>query len=284
MKILILGGSGFIGSHVAEALSKYNHSVVIYDLKKPEYLKKKYKFVNGSINNYKKLDKAIKGSDIIFNFAALADIDIARYEPELTAKVNILGSLNVLNLCKIHKVKVVIHASSIYADSHEGSFYAISKRAVEDYVQEFKIIYDLDYIILRFGSLYGYRADGNNGIQRIVDNLNKKNKIIYRGSKKAQRKYINVVDAAEVCAKILDKKYYNKCLNITGKKIIKIDKVLNFLSKKYNINRITYLNEKNTSHYNKKPTPYKIRKSEKLIIKKEKKFYESLINLVNINL
>ena len=76
MKILILGGSGFIGSHVAEALSKYNHSVVIYDLKKPEYLKNKYKFVNGSINNYKKLDKAIKGSDIIFNFAAQAGVRI----------------------------------------------------------------------------------------------------------------------------------------------------------------------------------------------------------------
>ena len=283
MKITILGGSGFIGSHVVDALISAKHQVIIYDLKKSKYLKKNYRSIKGNINDYFKLGTVIKGADVVFNFAALADIDVARFNPELTAKINILGTLNILKLCNFHKVKVVIHASSIYADSLEGSFYAISKRAVEDYVQEFKKIYNLNYIILRFGSLYGSRADKNNGIQRIVDTLKKKKKIVYRGSNKACRKYINVVDAAKACVKILNKKYFNKCLNITGKKIIKIEKILNFLSENYRINKIKYLNEKNTSHYNKRPTPYKIRKSDKLIIKNEENFYKSLLNLVNKN-
>ena len=55
------------------------------------------------------------------------------------------------------------------------------------------------------------------------------------------------------------------------------------MSENYKISKIKYLNEKNTSHYNKRPTPYKIRKSDKLTIKNEENFYKSLLNLVNKN-
>ena len=191
MKVLILGGSGFIGSHVADVLAKSKHLVTIYDLKKTKYVSKKFKFVKGSIVDYKKLSQIIKGKEIVFNFAALADIDIARYKPDLTAQINIIGTLNILKICSLNKIKLVVHASSIYADSLEGGFYAISKRSAEDYIQEYHKIYKLNYIILRFGSLFGKRADGNNGIQRIINTLKKKKKLIYRGSKKACRKYIN---------------------------------------------------------------------------------------------
>ena len=58
-------------------------------------------------------------------------------------------------------------------------------------------------------------------------------------------------------AQILDQKYYNKFLNITGNKLIKIRQIMKFLSQKYRIKKIKYLNEKNTSHYNINPTPIK---------------------------
>ena len=75
MKIAVIGGSGFIGGHVVESLLKANHKVVIYDKKKPQVNSKKCKFVLGNISNKKKLSKTTKGCEIVYNFAALADIE-----------------------------------------------------------------------------------------------------------------------------------------------------------------------------------------------------------------
>ena len=84
MKILIIGGSGFIGSHVADVLAKYNYKVTIFDIKKPSTLFKNQKFVKGDISNIKKLTTSIKKNKIVFNFAAIADIDEAKTKPNKT--------------------------------------------------------------------------------------------------------------------------------------------------------------------------------------------------------
>ena len=218
------------------------------------------------------LNKAIKGKDIVFNFAALADIDKAKNKPLETIKNNIEGTIQILKICKFNNIKKIIHASSIYANSKEGGYYAISKRAAEDYLEEYCKSKNLKFVVLRFGSLYGDRADTNNGIQRILNTMVYKRKLIYRGQRKAARKYINVKDAANYCVKILQKKYTNQYFNITGNKTIKIEDLFKKLSKKYSIYKIKFLNEKNTSHYNIHPTPYKMRISKNLFIKNEKNF------------
>ena len=280
MKIVVIGGSGFIGGHVVQALIKAKHKVAIYDLKKPSFDYKNCKFFRGNINNKKVLNKAIKGKDIVFNFAALADIDKAKNKPLETIKNNIEGTIQILKICKFNNIKKIIHASSIYANSKEGGYYAISKRAAEDYLEEYCKSKNLKFVVLRFGSLYGDRADTNNGIQRILNTMVYKRKLIYRGQRKAARKYINVKDAANYCVKILQKKYTNQYFNITGNKTIKIEDLFKKLSKKYSIYKIKFLNEKNTSHYNIHPTPYKMRISKNLFIKNEKKFYNSIFNIV----
>ncbi len=280
MKIVVIGGSGFIGGHVVQALIKAKHKVTIYDLKKPSFDYKNCKFFRGNINNKKVLNKAIKGKDIVFNFAALADIDKAKNKPLETIKNNIEGTIQILKICKFNNIKKIIHASSIYANSKEGGYYAISKRAAEDYLEEYCKSKNLKFVVLRFGSLYGDRADTNNGIQRILNTMVYKRKLIYRGQRKAARKYINVKDAANYCVKILQKKYTNQYFNITGNKTIKIEDLFKKLSKKYSIYKIKFLNEKNTSHYNIHPTPYKMRISKNLFIKNEKKFYNSIFNIV----
>ena len=141
MKILILGGSGFIGRNVANVLSKNGHKVTIFDKNKNKNLNKNEKFILGDIRNFNSLSKAINGKDIVYNFAALSDIDQARLKPSQTIILNILAVSNILNLCKSKKVKRFIQASSIYAISEEGGFYARSKRAAEDYILEFNKIF-----------------------------------------------------------------------------------------------------------------------------------------------
>ena len=282
MKILITGGSGFLGSHVADELTRNGHKVIIYDLVKSKWIKKKQKIVVGNIMNFKKISKLIKNVDIVYNFAALGDMDIARIKPVETVKFNILSLVNMLKLSKKYKIKRFIQASSIYANSEEGGFYGKSKRAAEDYILEFNRTFKLPYTILRFGSLYGPRADNNNGIKKLIKSAKIKKRIIYRGNKLAVRRYIHVENAAQLSAKILSSKYKNKILTITGKKRIKVIQLIDFLCKKFNLkkNQNIFLNEKNSAHYKDKPTPVKRRDGINIFIKKEKKFKDSVNKLL----
>ena len=162
MKITILGGSGFLGSHVVDALVRKGHKVKVFDIKRSIWLPKGIKMYTGDILNTKSLDKVIKGADIVFHFAALADLDRALKDPINSVKINILGTVLALEMCRKHNVKRFIYASTIYVNSSEGGFYRSSKKAGEDYIKEYKKIYNLNYTILRFGSLYGERANETN--------------------------------------------------------------------------------------------------------------------------
>ena len=127
MKILVTGGSGFLGSHVADELTNYGHKVIIYDLLKSKWLKKNQKFIKGNITDTKKLSRLISGTDIVYNFAALGDLDKARFMPIETVNYNILSLVYMLKLSKKFKIKRFVQASSVYADSEEGGFYGRSK-------------------------------------------------------------------------------------------------------------------------------------------------------------
>ena len=107
-KVTVLGGSGFIGSHLSDYLSEMNYRVTIFDLKKSPWLKKGQKMIIGDTLNVKKLSSAIKGSDYVFNFAALADMDSLKYRAIDTVRFNILGTVNALEVSRKYKVKKLI--------------------------------------------------------------------------------------------------------------------------------------------------------------------------------
>ena len=272
MKILVTGGSGFLGSHLCDLLSDKGHKVTIFDIKKSKYRKKNQKMFLGSVLNKKKIYKAVKGSGFVYHFAALADVDLARTKPLQSAEINITGTINVLNACLKYKVKRFILASSIYANAEEGGFYSSSKKAAESYVERFYEAFGLKYTILRFGSLYGSRSDASNGINIIINSVTKDRKIIYGRGKNKLRKYIHVKDAVNICTKIIKKKYENKYLIITGKKLIKVKNLLETIAQYLNIkkNKIKYLNQKkDISHYDTEPTLFKFRVGKKIVIKNE---------------
>ena len=282
MKIVVLGGSGFVGSHVADELSKKGHKVKIFDKKKSKWLRQDQKMYIGNILNTKDLERAIKDADVVFNCAALADIDRALKEPVNTVKVNILGTVKALELCCKYNIKRFIQASTIYVNSSEGGFYRSSKKAAEDYVREYKKNYNLSYTILRFGSLYGRRADDANGVRKIIKRAIAKGKLSYIGSKKSVREYINVSDAAKACCEILKNKYKNKHIILTGTKKIKVFAFLNRLSKILNISKkIEFRNLKFTGHYITIPYTYKPEKGVKFAFKSASNFFERLPQLVN---
>ena len=281
MRITVLGGSGFIGSHVADELSKKGHKVTIFDKKKSKWLRDDQKMLIGDIFNYKVLEKAIKGSQIVYNFAALANLDQAMKEPLTSARTNILGTVQALSLCIKYKVKKFIQASSIYVGTNQGGFYSCSKRAADDYVKEFCKSYKQNYTIIRYGSVYGQRSDKSNGLRKILDKAILQRKLIYLGNKQAVRKYINVLDAAKASAEILKNSYNKKSIILTGQKLVKVSDVLKFLSKTLKINsRAIFKNDKSNKHYVKEPSPYRVAKATEFKFNKTIDFEKSVNSLI----
>ena len=282
MKAVVTGGSGFLGSHVADVLSEKGYKVKIFDKKKSKWIRSDQEMCIGDILNLKDLDSVIKGADFVFHFAALSDLNQASKEPINTVKVNILGTVLALELCRKHNIKRFVHASTIYVNSADGGFYRSSKKAAEDYVEEYKKIYGINYTILRFGSLYGPRSDDTNGVKMIVKNAILTGKVNYFGSKKSIRAYIHVLDAAKACVDILKNKYKNTNIILTGKKKIKISIFLKKLTTMLKISKkIEFKNQKYTGHYTVTPFNYKPRKGIKFMFKSTVNFYDGLLQLIN---
>ena len=105
MKILIIGGSGFLGSYVADELFRKGHKVILFDKKKSKRANKKIKIIIGDIQNHFILKKAIKGVDVVYNFAAISDLDESLTKPIETVKINVLGNVLVLNACQQAEVQ-----------------------------------------------------------------------------------------------------------------------------------------------------------------------------------
>ena len=180
------------------------------------------------------------------------------------------------------KINRFIYASSIYVNSHQGGFYRSSKKAAEDYIEEYHQRYKINYTILRYGSLFGERSDFNNGLKKIIKNSLEAKKIVYFGNSKTEREYIHVKDAAKITADIIKKRFKNKHIILSGSKSIKIKSVLNTLSKVLGYKgKIIFKNKKILGHYIKTPYTYKPKYGKKLPLKKNLNFTKSLISLVN---
>lgn len=226
MKVLVFGGSGFLGSHVADALSDVGHDVAIYDLKKTPFFNKNHKFIKGDILDEKLVKDAVKNCEVVYNFAGIADMDDAKKAPVETIKNNILGNTIILDACAKNGVKRFVFASSIYVYSDRGSFYRSSKQACELIIENYNHVYGLNYNILRYGSLYGPRASENNGLNMMLTQAIIENKIVRYGDGEEIREYIHVFDAARCSVDILDDNYINQHIVITGNQQIKVKDLL----------------------------------------------------------
>jgi UDP-glucose 4-epimerase len=246
-----------------------------------KWIRPDQKMYLGDILNARDLGNVIKGADVVFHFAALADIDEALKRPIETVNVNISGTVLALELSYKYKIKRFVHASTIYVNSSDGGFYRCSKKAAEDFVEEYHNIFGVDYTVLRFGSLYGERSDKTNGLTNIISSAIANNKISYVGSKLYVREYIHVLDAAKASADILKNKYKNQHIILTGKKRVKIHDCLKTLAKILKISKkIKFFNKKYIGHYTTTPFIYKPKEGKKFVFSSQINFNTGLQKLV----
>ena len=281
-KAVVLGGSGFLGSHVADHLSSNGYEVTIFDNVRSKWASKNQNMIEGDILDFKNLNEAIKGSEVVYNFAALADLNEAIKEPLKTVNINILGNVNALEACRIQKVKRFIYASSIYVYSREGSFYRCSKEASESYVEEYFKSYGLEYTILRFGSLYGPRTDESNGLRRVIKSALDTGMLSYDGDPSSMREYIHVEDASLASVRALEEEFKNESVVLTGHEPMKVMDMLLMLCEILGLpeSSVSFSNKEYAGHYIRTPYTYKSKVSKKYIPSMHVDLGQGLIQLI----
>jgi len=229
MKVFITGGSGFIGLPLVKRLLDEGHEVKILDLQKPDIEHENLYFINKSIMD--NLTEDIKGSDIVYHFAAILGVDNSDNKPLETMKINLEGSVNVFKSVMEAGVKRVMYVSSsevygeprelpIKEDSVKGpvSTYGVSKLAAEIYAKAYTREFGTDMRIVRFFNVYGPRQSNNFVIPIFINKAleNKPLKVFGDGSQ--TRCFTYVEDAVNGILTVVEKGKKGEAYNIGNNK------------------------------------------------------------------
>ena len=255
MRMTVFGGSGFLGSHICDKLTEAGHIVTIVDLTPSPWLKDDQRMIVGSILDEKVVDEAVRDADMVFNYAGIADIGEANSRPVDTVRINVMGNAQVLEACRKARVERYIFASSLYVYGKSGGFYRCSKQACEIYIENYQAMYNLPYTILRYGSLYGPRADRRNAIERFVYEALTTGVITYYGSPTALREYVHVDDASTATLEIIAPEFANQNIIISGNQPMRVGDLFKMIGEMLGKELVVeYQNDPNSGHY--QITPY----------------------------
>ncbi len=257
-RVCVFGGSGFLGSHVADALTEKGFYVRLFDKKKSNWLQSSQEMFVGDLLNPDEVNSAVEGMDYVYNFAALADLNDGLLNPLKTINVNILGNANILEACRKFSIKRFIFASTVYINSREGGFYRCSKYSAEQYVEEYQKVFNLDYTILRYGSLYGPRSNSSNGLYNIIKKSIESGVVRYSGNSESLREYIHVEDAAKASVVALSNDFRNQSVVLTGQEPMRVHDLLKMIVEIMGLNtEIEFENIDKPGHYVRTPYSYK---------------------------
>ena len=265
-KVVVIGGSGFVGSHASDELTRRGFKVIIFDQYESPWLSDSQEMIVGDVLDSDALKSAVQGARYLYHFGGIADIEKSRSRPFETINVNIIGAANALEAARVAGVERFLYASTMYVYSPFGSFYRASKQAAEIIIESYQEHYDLDYTLLRYGSLYGPRAQPWNGLQDYVNQVVKTGRLEYPGTGDERREYIHVEDAARLSVEVLDDKQRNKAVTVTGSQVLSssemIDLIFEISGKQKNV--ILSGLDQDGDHYSRTPYRYTPKQAHKL--------------------
>ncbi len=228
-KILITGGAGFIGTHIAQRLCEKNR-IVIFDNLRRDSLRSlpalknhpNVTFIKGDILDKAKVARAVKGCDFILHLAAIAGVSSYYKEPVRTLQVNLLGTANLLEACKDLHIKKFIYfsTSEVYGpsalDVTEQSLYnvgpitdrrwcyAISKIAGENFVIRYGEKFGFKAFVIRPFNIYGPRQTGEGAISNFMRSAMYKKPMVINGDGSPVRAWCYVSDCVDAVESLLE--------------------------------------------------------------------------------
>lgn len=246
MKVLVIGGAGYIGSHTVKALQNAGHSVIIFDNLSSGHNKEieNVHVVQGDIRSKKDLDQIFNGKnfDAVMHFAAKIEVKESMIDPGAFYENNVLGTINILQEMRNHDIKTIVFSSTaavygmpehipITEDSKLSPIntYGESKLMVEKIIKDYHRSYGLNGVILRYFNAAGASTDGSNGemhnpeshlipimIKKLLHNepitINGKDYDTPDGT--AIRDYVHVQDIAQAHVLALEYANFEKAFNI----------------------------------------------------------------------
>jgi UDP-glucose 4-epimerase len=217
MRILVLGGSGFLGSHIVDKFLAEKHDVTVYDLY-PERFRRSprgIKFFTGDFGNVGALNELIAtGFDGVIHCVSTTTPKSSNESPEFDIQSNVIGTLNLLDICVRHGIGKLVFLSSggtIYGDIGDAALvdeshpvrpmcsYGVSKLSIEHYLDVYRHLRGLDYVALRLSNPYGERQSPLRALGALTVFLHrtlKKQGVEVWGDGSVTRDFIYVGDVA----------------------------------------------------------------------------------------
>ena len=270
--ILIFGGSGFIGFSLVKNLQEQGYaSIYIGDIKPPkEPLPKGVFYIQCDITDENSVASLFQESSpqVVYNLAGFANLDSAIKFPRTTMELNVLGNINVLDESVKSGVELFVYASSAYAMNDKGSFYGISKLTSEKIVEEYHKQHNLNYSILRYGSIYAAVDFDNNYLFQLVKSAIETGSIIHKGDGEELREYVHVKDVSELSVKVMENKdFWNASLMLTGNERMKRKELFEMIQEIIGNSKleIQYLDDGYSNHYRFTPYSFQGTSAKKII-------------------
>ncbi len=257
MKIIVTGGSGFIGSHVVDALLGRDYEVVIYDLEAPRY-GQSCAFVRGDTRDIDRMAQVVGSGDVVFHLAAEANVNRFYESPLYSNDITAGATLSVLEAARRTKAARVLLASTewVYGSlvdagdeeitedtpcaENPDHLYTSSKIASELYCRNYLGLYGVNYTVMRYGIPFGERARPETVTPIFIRRIVRDEAITIHGDGSQSRQFIYVKDLARGNVACLDQAAQNQVININGKRRISVLQIVrtleNILGKKAVLN------------------------------------------------
>ena len=238
MRVLVTGGSGFIGSHVVDKLRDRGIEVRVFDMVMPTF-RHDIEYYHGSLLDCEQVRMSMNGVDAVFHLAAVADVKEVFEQPRYAEDINVRGTVNILEAARLSRVRRVIYGSttwvysgaagtSVNEDTPLGPpshLYTATKIAGEYYFHSYSQLFNLEVTILRYGIPYGPRARDGAVVPIFVSKALRGERLTIAGDGTQFRKFVYVEDLAEGNVLALQSVARNRIYNLDGSEKVTIQQI-----------------------------------------------------------
>ena len=236
-KVLVTGGSGFIGQHLMRRLAESNIEACVYDTE--ENAQGYGKYIRGDVFDFDKLKEVVKNYDVVVHLVGLADAAACQKNPMKSFKLNILSLQNLLEACRFGNKKIIFPSSAaVYGITDDlpirekcpqnpTNVYSWHKYICEELIKSYHDNFGLEYVILRVFNAYG---KGSKGVINFFIEKAKKNELIELFGPYQFRDFVYAGDVAEALFQsIIYEKANNKIINIGSGRAIQIKELVELI-------------------------------------------------------